>query len=54
MKKKDFEKNLSIEEPIMDPVRADINTSIQKLITDMISPSIVKITISSMIRAIAS
>ena len=37
MKKKDFEKNLSIEEPIMDPVRADINTSIQKLITDMIS-----------------
>ena len=37
MKKKDFEKNLSIEEPIMDPVRADINAGIQKLITDMIN-----------------
>lgn len=37
MKREDFEKGLQIEDPVMDPIRIDINAGIQKLIGEMIS-----------------
>jgi len=37
MKREDFEKGLQIEDPVMDPIRIDINAGIQKLINEMIS-----------------